>query len=229
MGAVNFCSECGKDLRIAHPERFCGQCGREFQGPVQLRAISEEGNIAVVAPPTATAHDARESYEALRTIALDLAMRFSFSSTPSDVANYHQCPPLHVDEDHEFETFDDGSVSTDYRVALFPLGEKSLPGVDLLYRFQQKEYVFYASGDVTLDGLGSIMFANVRSLGLSRPSLHQALGAPSDSRLLDSFDQVDEWLLNTPSATKSKEKLVAYYGATSPDIVESVWLEFPEL
>jgi hypothetical protein len=222
---MNFCGECGKDLRVAQQERFCGKCGREFLGPSDLRVVSG------ISKPSeySQVRDAEAAYNAIKKVAIDLATRFSFNSTARDVANFHGRPPVHVEEDSEFDAFEDCSVSTDYTLVTFPLGDTRLPGVDLTYRFQKKLYRFYGAGEVNADGMNLVFLSQVGGLSLKRTTLQDVLGTPTESRMLDNFDIVDEWVLNTPSATKSKEKIIAYYEATTPDLVANMWVLFPEI
>lgn len=217
---MNFCGECGKDLRVAHPQRFCELCGREFLGPEGLRT-----------GPTAVAERVgtkAEVYTGLRKLVLELGHRYSFTSSPASVANNYSTPPEEVEEDSEFDTFDGGSVDSKLTYVLFGHPTSELPGLMLTYKFVAKEYSFYGSGDVDVFGLESIFLRPGEPL--TRTGLHEVFGTPTDSKLLNNFDRADTWQLPTPTGgKKGREEFVAYYKAVSPDEVSSCWMGFPEV
>jgi hypothetical protein len=152
---------------------------------------------------------------------------YSFTSSPATVANQYFTPPVEVEEDSNFETFNEGSLDTEMRYVSFEHPTQWNDELTLTFKFVNKTYSFYRSGDMNVFGLEAIFIQHRQEL--SREGLIEAFGTPTESSILDNFDRADRWDLPTPTGgKKGKESFVAYYKAVSPHVTTSFWMNFPE-
>lgn len=202
---MNFCAECGRDLRSGPASQGCPACADTTAAPL-----------------------GPDVYELAAKLLRSLAVGFSHKTTTSEVLAYHGHAPSSVtDQQPTYFSNDAFSVTATARWAVFELNREDMPCANLAYIFHKDSYSFFSGRpDALVEGL-TMVFLNMPN-ELTSSGIVGAMGAPHTTEVGDDFAIEHCWLVNSDTRRGGEPtRISASCEPTNSDLISTLSISFP--